>query len=128
GTSLRWAPEEVVDQAFSITPRPSGWFMAVGIYLHRAHQYPKAIEAFRQAVKLDPNSVTAHYDLGLAYLETKQYELANEQAQIAYANGASLPGLRDRLQRSGHWKPLDRKRIPEAAVAPPEGSQKSDNP
>lgn len=126
--SPRCRPEEYFNQAISINPRASGTFMAVGIYLHRAHQYPKAIESFRQAVKLDPNSVTAHYDLGLAYLETKQYDLANEQAQIAYANGASLPGLRDRLQRSGHWKPLDRKRIPEAAVAPPEGSQKSDNP
>lgn len=121
--------EEYFDNAISINPKVSGTYLTQGIYLHRARQYPKAIESFLQALKIEPNSVTAHYDLGLSYVETKQYELANQQAQLAYANGASLPGLRDRLQRAGHWNALEQKPPAEAGTtSPPAASQGPDNP
>jgi tetratricopeptide (TPR) repeat protein len=97
--------EEFLERAVSINPNASGTFVVQGIYLHRMRQYPKAIESYKQALEIDPNSVNAQYNLGLAYLETKQYESANEHAQRAYALGAPMPGLRQGLERVGQWKP-----------------------
>jgi tetratricopeptide (TPR) repeat protein len=67
-----------------------------------------------KALTLDPNSINAHYNLGLTYFETKQFELANEHAQRAYQLGASPPGLRDKLVRAKQWRPIDTP-IPDAA-------------
>ncbi len=35
--------------------------------------------------------MNAHYNLALTYLDTKQFELANQHAQRAYALGATRP-------------------------------------
>lgn len=97
------------ERAVAFKPDVSGTYVAQGIYLHRAKQYSQAIQSFKRALELDPDSMNAHYNLGLSYLETKQYALANEQAQSAYALGAQLPGLRNWLERVGQWKPADPK-------------------
>lgn len=110
--------DEFLERAIAINPAASATFVVQGIYLHRTHRYTQAIESFKQALKLEPNSINAHYDLGLAYLETKQFELANEQAQDAYALGAPLPGLRKRLELAGYWKPLQQKGAYQE-IAPP---------
>lgn len=47
----------------------------------------------------DDNQVL--YNLGLAYFELKDYKRAMEFADRAYAAGASLPGLRNKLQQVG---------------------------
>jgi tetratricopeptide (TPR) repeat protein len=80
--------------------------VAQGIYLARTKRYPEAIKSYEHALEIAPDSVNAHYNLGLAYIETKQYQLANEHAQRAYELGASLPGLRDKLKRIGQWNPV----------------------
>jgi tetratricopeptide (TPR) repeat protein len=103
--SPRCLLDDLFESAIAINPRAAGTFIVQGIYQHRAVQYPKAIQSFTFALKLDPNSMNAHYNLGLTYLETRQFELANAHAQRAYALGASLPGLRDRLRAANHWDP-----------------------
>ena len=46
----------------------------------------------------------SHYDLGLAYLDIRDYASANREAHAAYRLGYPLPGLRLRLERMGRWK------------------------
>ena len=50
-------------------------------------------------------SAEIHYNLGLIYLELGDADRALEQAHAAYALGYPLPGLRNRLQRMGKWRP-----------------------
>jgi len=98
---LQW----VFEKAIATNPKVAGTYVAEGIYLHGIKRYGEAIKAYQHAIALDASSMNAHYNLGLAYLDTKQYDLANLEAGHAYALGAQLPGLRDRLKRLGKWKP-----------------------
>jgi len=94
------------EKAIAINPNVAGTYVTQGVYLHRVKRYREAIASYQRALAIDPNSLNGHYNLALAYLETKQYDLANQEAQRAYALGAPFPGLRDRLKQSGKWKPV----------------------
>jgi tetratricopeptide (TPR) repeat protein len=100
-------PDMYFENAVKINPKAASTFVMRGIYLLRAKKTSEAITDLKQAATIDPNSLNAQYNLGLAYLETRQYMLANEAAQRAYALGAPVPGLRDKLQKAGYWKPLE---------------------
>jgi tetratricopeptide (TPR) repeat protein len=107
--------DDVIERAVSINPKAPETFVVQGIYLHRTRQYAKAIQSFKYALELDPKQMNAHYNIALTYVETKQFDLANAHAQRAYALGATLPGLRDRLTKAGHWKPTE-----QGAEVPPQ--------
>ena len=98
-------PDPYFEKAIIVNPKVSGAYVTQGIYLMRASRAKDAVPLLEQAAALEPNSVNAHYNLGLAYFETRQYEAANESAQRAYALGAPVPGLRDKLKKAGYWKP-----------------------
>jgi tetratricopeptide (TPR) repeat protein len=109
--------DEVFERAVAINPKAPGTYVVQGIYLYRAKQYKSAIERFKTALELDPDNLNAHYNIALTYLDTKQYELANRHAQRAYALGTPPPGLRNRLQQAGQWKPLDSPPAPSGSAA-----------
>jgi tetratricopeptide (TPR) repeat protein len=100
----RCEPDVVFERAIAINPRAYTTYVARGIYLLRAQKANEAVTNLEQAAALNPNSINVQYNLGLAYIETKQFVLANEAAQRAYALGAPVPGLREKLRRAGYWK------------------------
>lgn len=97
--------ERYFERAVAVNPNASTTYVVQGIALLRQGRTDPAIAALEKAVELDPGSLNAQYNLGLAYLERKDYARANLHAQKAYALGAPLPGLRDRLTRAGQWRP-----------------------
>jgi tetratricopeptide (TPR) repeat protein len=109
-------------------------YVVLGIHLQRIGKPDLAVNALRKAVSLQPDSINAHYNLGLAYFELKDYEQANRHAQVSYALGAQVPGLKDKLVKVGKWKPLppapapagkpDAAPVTEAAPAPAPGTAK----
>lgn len=107
--------DDVFERAVSINPKAPGTFVVQGIHLYGTNQYAKAIQSFKYALDLDPDEMNAHYNMALTFLETKQFDLANAHAQRAYALGAALPGLRDRLTKAGYWKPTE-----QGAETPPQ--------
>lgn len=114
--------DDYFQAAIAINPKVAETYVILGIHLHRVHQYEKAIERYQQALQLDPNLTSAHYDLALAYLKTQRFALANEHAQRAYALGASVPGLRNMLQEAGHWDPTVQNSNPAPAAEQPAGA------
>lgn len=98
--------DEFFNRAVAQNPKIAETFVIIGIHQERTKRIPAAIESFKRALAIDPNSVNANYNIALTYLDIGQYELANEHAQKAYALGAPLSGLRDRLKSTGHWHPL----------------------
>ncbi len=97
--------EALMIKAIQFSPRrPEPWIQ-YGIFLHRWGDYEKAVEKYKKALELRPRDAEALYNLGLAYLALGRYEAAREAAIEAYALGYPLPGLRNKLQRLGHWGP-----------------------
>jgi len=120
--------QRYLDRAVQLFPDVASTHVIFGMYLHRLGKTKDALEKYQRALELDPSSTNAHYNLGLAYLSLKEYDLANKHAQQAYALGHPAPGLRNGLQRAGKWNPLP---APAASAtraddkgqpAPPEGA------
>jgi tetratricopeptide (TPR) repeat protein len=117
--SINCDVDGLFEKAIDVNPRVAGTYVVRGLYYHRTGRLANAIVSYNQALQLDPDSLNANYNLGLAYLDQKQYARANEVAQHAYALGAPLPGLRNKLQSVGAWHPLDAAPSPSRDEAPP---------
>jgi tetratricopeptide (TPR) repeat protein len=96
------------ERAIARNPNVGQTFVIEGVHLQRLNRVADAITSYKRALALDPTSRNAHYDIGLAYFDQKQFELANRHAQVAYMLGMPFPGLRDKLTKAGKWVPLDR--------------------
>jgi tetratricopeptide (TPR) repeat protein len=96
-------PECYLQRALKFRPQDGVVWMVYGVYLHRLGRYQTALDYYKKAVELMPQSSEAHYDLGLLYIDLKQYDQAIEHAHKAYALGFPLPGLRNQLKKAGRW-------------------------
>ena len=80
-------------------------------YLNEAHQYiaennpAAAIVALKNAVQIEPRSAQARFELGVLYLEQKQYESAEKELNRAldygYEASKVLPLLTQAYQETG---------------------------
>ena len=83
--------------------------LVYGTYFARVGKQKEAVEQLEVALKLDQGNANIHYNLGLVYLDLKNYPKAREHAQRAYDLGFTLPGLRKRLEAAGQWtQPAER--------------------
>jgi len=100
GTAVRW-----FQRAIERNPEAATSYVVHAMHLHRNKKFDDAVKSYKRAIELAPDSVNAHYNLGLAYADLKQYELANLHAQKSYTLGVTQPGLRARLEKAGKWNP-----------------------
>jgi tetratricopeptide (TPR) repeat protein len=105
--SPRCEVDEWFQKAIARNPKAAPTYLVLGLHLHRLKRLPEAVESYQKALSLDPLSANAHYNLALAYFDLNQFDQSNRQAQLSYALGVRLPGLRDKLTKAGQWKPLD---------------------
>ena len=73
GTTCKGPPE--LEKAISTRPSASA-YDALGAYFGQRKQFACALSAFESALRLEPNSWEAHYNLGLALLERGKSERA----------------------------------------------------
>jgi len=78
--------------------------MLYGLFLHKLKKYSSALEQYKKAEQLSPDSPQLLYNLGLLHFDMKQYEKSISYAKKAYALQYPLPGLRDKLKNKGYWK------------------------
>lgn len=88
-------------------PQYDETYVIYGVFLHKLGRTDAAIAQYRKALEINASSGFAHYNLGLAYVDTKDYAQANAHAQKAYQLGVSFPGLKRQLQAVGAWKPTE---------------------
>lgn len=91
------------EKAIEYTPLQTTTYLLYGIHLHKIKEYSKAIEQYKIAIQLNPDNVEAHYNLGLSYIATKNYNKAKYHAQKAYENNFPLNGLKNKLVNLKHW-------------------------
>jgi len=104
----RWTLECYYLRGMKFAPDDALVYLAYGEYLQRRGRTAEARKKIDQAVGLlaakGGGSAITHYNLGLAYFDFGEFDLAQSYAESAAKGGVALPGLRVRLQRSGHWK------------------------
>jgi len=74
-----------------------------GIYNSLQKRYDAAIADFSMVIEAEPDNGNAHYNLGLAYFETGNYERSLAEAKKARALGFQLTGLSEKLKAKGKW-------------------------
>ncbi|MEN7343990.1 MAG: tetratricopeptide repeat protein [Pseudomonadota bacterium] len=92
------------DRAIAFKPTDAVPHLLYGMYLQTKGELEPALEKYKASLALDSESAEANYNIGLLYFQLKDYSHALEHAHTAYANGHQLPGLRNKLKRSGHWQ------------------------
>jgi len=75
-----------------------------GSYLSKVGRVKDAIEQLEIAIRLQSNNATAHYNLGLLYFDSANYDKAFFHANKAYELNFPLSGLRNKLIKAGKWK------------------------
>lgn len=99
----RFPVECYFQNAVRFAPNDPNVYLIYAIHLHRNQEYRKAMVQYQAAVKMAPNNPETHYNLGLLYVDLKDFKAARAQAEIAYKSGYPLPGLRNRLKQAGAW-------------------------
>jgi tetratricopeptide (TPR) repeat protein len=78
-------------------------YLLYGIYNDRLKLFDKAEENYLKSIELNSKSSSAHYNLGLLYYRMARYDQSLKHAKIAYSRRFPLPGLMNKLKKSGHW-------------------------
>lgn len=63
-----------------------------------------AVKVLQEADSMAPGDANLAYNMGLLYVDKKQYDQALAYAHKAYQAGFPLPGLREKLKRAGQWR------------------------
>ncbi|HRQ05057.1 MAG TPA: tetratricopeptide repeat protein [Nitrosomonas halophila] len=103
---LKWPVECYFDRAIRFSATDAKVRTIYGGYLSHQGRNKEAVEQLEVAVNLEPDNVTALYNLGLLYFKLKNYDKANEFANRAYALDFPLPGLKNKLIKAGKWREL----------------------
>lgn len=77
--------------------------MLFATYLNKYGRETEATQQLDYALTLAGDNAFTHNNLGLLYLELKNYEKALQQAHRAMALGLQRPELRDALKAAGKW-------------------------
>lgn len=91
------------DRAMRFAPDDPMVRVLYGIYLAKADRRNEAETQLVAAEKLGSENRQVVYNLGIGYLELKNYDKAVTFAKKGEAMGVEFPGLRERLQRAGKW-------------------------
>jgi len=91
-----------IDSSFKMAPYNQGY-----IFLVYKQDFPAAVEAFSQAIRIDPDYVNAFFNRGFAYELNGQPEMAYDDykttLKLDVNNSKAIEGL-NRLDRSGFKK------------------------
>lgn len=93
------------ERAARFAPSDAGVYLAYGVHLYRWKKLDRAEQQFLKAEKLAPDDGNVAYNLGLLYVDLKDWDKAMLYADKAYSKGYGLPGLKNKLVSAGKWNP-----------------------
>lgn len=93
-----------LDRAIRFSPDDYVVRMIYAGFLGSKQRKPEALQQLDLAKSYAGDNPFTYYNLGLVYTDLGEYELALEQAYIAYDLGVQKNDLRDRLKAVGKWR------------------------
>jgi hypothetical protein len=93
-----------LQRAHEFSPKDGTVLMLYGMLSHRTDHRSQAAKLYRESLILEPENLLTQYNFGLLLTESGDFTEANQYAQNVYAHGFPLPGLRNKLEKAGHWK------------------------
>lgn len=81
GNEKNYSPETSKSDDTGDVLRAEDWFEK-GVELSKAREYEREIEAYKQAIKLKPDYVEAHFNLGLSYLILGDKDSAYDEYEL----------------------------------------------
>ncbi len=92
-------------RAINFSPEDATTRMLFSMHLHKSKHLKLANEQYAEAIKLSPKNPIIRYNYGLLLVDLKKYDLAQQQAIIAYDANFPLNGLKNKLIKVKHWPP-----------------------
>jgi Flp pilus assembly protein TadD len=99
----KYSVECYFERAMRFTPNDAGVRSVYGGYLFKLGRTEDALEQFSQALAMEPENAAVNYNLGLLYLQKKDYAKATDFAKKAETLGFPLSGLKNKLVDIGKW-------------------------
>ena len=104
--AARYTTECYFDRAMRFAPDDPMPHVLYANYLKERKRTADARTQLDEAERLrgDPSNFDFDYNLGLLYYELGEYDKSAVAAKRAYALGAPLPALMDKLKKAGKWR------------------------
>lgn len=102
-TGAGYTAECYLERATQFAPDDMAVRQIRGVFYAQAKRYDEAVADLQAVVDQQPNNASAHYNLGLALIEKRDFEGARAAAKRAAELGYPLEGLKKRLQAAGQW-------------------------
>jgi tetratricopeptide (TPR) repeat protein len=101
-----WTAECYYERAFRLAPNDPMPRLIYAIYLKDRKRMAEVKAQLDEAERLRgvPTNADLDYNLGILYTDIGAYDKAAVAAQRAYALGAPLPALMNRLKKVGKWQ------------------------
>lgn len=114
-----------LDRAERFAPDDAMVKSLYGTFLLQKGDKTQGAKKLEEALELAGDNANIHYNLGLAYFDLKDYDKSLASAHKAYQMGFPLPGLRNKLEKAGHWRALPPKAVvtEEAPAMPTEAAE-----
>ncbi len=100
---LRYSYDCYFDRAIRFRPDDVVVRMIYATYLNKVSRTSEALKQLAYATELAKDDGFAHYNVGMIYMDMKEYRLALAQAHKARLLGFERTELRDRLKAVGKW-------------------------
>lgn len=111
---LQFSVECFLDRAVRFRPDDTTVRMIYANFLFDSARPAEAEAQLQKVESLAGDNPFTYYNMGLIYMERKNFDKALVQARKAYALGFPRPDLRDQLKAAGKWKDAD----PSAPASP----------
>lgn len=105
------------DRALRFRPDDTIVRMIYAQFLARNNRAPEALGQLGMAQAKAGDNAFTHYNLGMLYVDLKDYDKGLQQAHEALRLGFPRPELRERLAAVGKWREADAPKPPAAASA-----------
>lgn len=101
--AMKYSFDCYFERAMRFTPNDDGVYTIYGTFLYKRGDIAGAIKELERALEIKDDNAPANYNLGLIYLQKKNYDEALKYAKKAYALDYPVQGLKNGLVAAGKW-------------------------